>query len=354
VKLQRELHRYLVGLCRQGPEPLHVPVMINKDKRLTREKSQRSRSFLFATLGAIVAHYEKLTRVRFYENGVVSCNLPWDGQTLQARVTRSTHPKILHLLSNLISEIVGYDFHFENPYFNKTKTDVVERLIELHQQVLIEKTRSCAGSIYRKPFTHCGKCSQCIERRFATIAAKCEECDPQRIYYTNIFIDELEDVCDRAMAAGFVGFANQTESMTVDSFTRKNLTDLVDISRYITDRGREHGLKILFNLHARHSKQVNGVIDAKLKENSQNIRKGILPESCLVNMVAQRKHLNIDKLIKKKKQKGTKRAHGQLEAEVKNRLAGNPKLTSTELARQIGNTSAESIRQTSAWENRKI
>ena len=305
VKLQRDLHKRLADLSVCKVKPLHVPVLVNKRKDMTHDKSQRTRSFLFATLGAIVAHYEKLNRVRFYENGIVSCNLPWDGQTLQARATRSTHPKVLSLLSNLISEVVDYDFTFENPYFNKTKTDVVERLVELQHQVMIEDTRSCAGSVYRKPHTHCGTCSQCVDRRFATIAAKCEKCDPQRTYYTNIFIDELKETYDKAMAVGFVGFTNSTESSTIDSFTHNYLSDLVEISRYITNNGSEEGLKLLFELHLRHAKQINAVVDTKMAENVVNLRKGILPETCLVNMIAQKKHLKIAEITKKKKRKDT-------------------------------------------------
>jgi hypothetical protein len=105
LSLQRTLYEHLVGLRPPGPQPLHVPVLINKDKRLTHETSQRTRSFLYGSLGTVVAQMFGLNRVRFYENGIVSCNLPFDGQTLQAKATRSTHPKFLHLLSELITKL---------------------------------------------------------------------------------------------------------------------------------------------------------------------------------------------------------------------------------------------------------
>ena len=133
-RLQHVLHEYLSDLPGQKQKAFHAPVMINKGKRLTRETSQRSRSFLYATLGAVVANMFGLSRVKFYENGVVSCNLPFDGQTPQARRTRSTHPKVLADLSTLFSELIGDDFVFENPYFSKTKTDVLEKIKELHHE----------------------------------------------------------------------------------------------------------------------------------------------------------------------------------------------------------------------------
>ncbi len=307
VGLQRKLHKYLASLCSAGPKPLHVPVMINKNKRLTQETSQRTRSFLYGALGAIIATMFKLNRVKFYENGIISCNLPFDGQTLQARSTRSTHPKLLHLFSLFISELTDSDFYFENPYFAKTKTDVVERLLELHHQKCIEDTRSCAKSVYRKPHTHCGTCSQCIDRRFATLASQCQEHDPSQLYAIDIFKEELNNIHDRAMAVGFVGFANSLESMTVDNFVQKFSSDVHEIARYISNQKYEVTLKNIFDLHYRHAVKVDKVMDAKCKENISLVRKGMLPNNCLINMVLRGEHRDIGKLFEKSKGKKTQR-----------------------------------------------
>jgi hypothetical protein len=75
--------------------PVLLPVSINKDSRLTCETTQRTRSFLFAALGATVALMLGLDRVHFYENGVVSFNLPPSAQVVGARATRTTHPRVL-------------------------------------------------------------------------------------------------------------------------------------------------------------------------------------------------------------------------------------------------------------------
>lgn len=298
TRLQRRLHEYIVGLHTSGLKPLHVPVMINKDRRLTRETSQRSRSFLYACLGTIVAKMFGLNRVKFYENGVVSCKLPFDGQTLQARSTRVTHPKFLHLLSTVISEVTGSDFHLENPYFLKTKTEVCLRLRELLHEAYIRETRSCAKSIYRSPSNHCGTCSQCIDRRFATLASECQQYDPDWLYALNIFTDELHNVYDRTMASGFVGFASRFETMTIEGFVQKFLPDINEIARYMEGRNSEEKLTKLFTLHQRHAEKVNEVIEAKCKENISAIRRGKLPVTCLVSMVARGEHLKVAELLK--------------------------------------------------------
>ncbi|MDA2915155.1 hypothetical protein MYX77_14610, partial [Acidobacteriia bacterium AH_259_A11_L15] len=83
--------------------PLHIPVWINKDEALGREPTQRSRSFLYASLATAVAGVFGLRRIRFYENGVVSLNLPISAQVIGARATRSTHPKALKAFERLFS-----------------------------------------------------------------------------------------------------------------------------------------------------------------------------------------------------------------------------------------------------------
>ena len=289
--LQKALHEYISKKTLSGAKPLHVQVKINKDKRLTNETSQRSRSFLFASLGTVIAHMFGLDRVNFYENGIVSCNLPFDTQTHQARRTRSTHPRFLCNFSSLISELLERDFHLGNPYFGMTKTDVVERLKALHHEPHIKLTRSCAGSIFEYPCNHCGTCSQCIDRRFATLAAKCENYDSESIYKVGLFTGSRERVQDRAMAAGFAGLATNIESMTPDNFVRQFTTDLTELAKFM-GKNREEAMLDIFNLYQRHARQVNTVIDEEIERRSASIRKGLVPEHSLLSMILQNSHLN--------------------------------------------------------------
>ncbi|MFX0198512.1 MAG: hypothetical protein ACFFCW_20525 [Candidatus Hodarchaeota archaeon] len=352
VSLQRKLHEYLLSLCESGPEPLHVPVMINKEKRLTRETSQRTRSFLYASLGTIVASIFGLNCVRFYENGVISCNLSFDGQTPQARSTRVTHPKFLSLLSRVVSAVLDHDFYFENPYFSKTRTGVCLRLKELHHERQISATRSCAKAVYVKPETHCGTCFQCIGRRFATLASKCQDYDPQLLYALNIFTDNLDNIHDRAMAAGFAGFATRLDRMTLDDFVIRYSSEVHEITGYIPSVSREEAMRALFKLHRRHAQKVNGVLDASIAENISSIRKGLLPDTCLLSMVARKEHLDIDKLFKKRKEAGKKHAKGELEKKVSNLLDQDHYMSAQEIANRIGNTTADAIRHTMAWKKK--
>jgi hypothetical protein len=80
---QRDLLRLLRHKA-GGKPPILLPVTINKDKGLSEEPMQRSRSFLYASLGAALAAMLGLARVRFYENGVASLNLPPSAQVVGA------------------------------------------------------------------------------------------------------------------------------------------------------------------------------------------------------------------------------------------------------------------------------
>ncbi len=306
--LQKKLFKYIVDLKPGGMKPLHVPVEVNKKKDLTRDKCQRVRSFLYGTLGAIVARHFGKNHVRFYENGIVSCNLPFDKQGYQARNTRSTHPKLLHFMSELLSVIIGSDFSFNNPYFKMTKTEVCLRLRELKHEVMIEKTRSCAKATYVRPTTHCAVCSQCVDRRFATLASHCAAYDPMRLYRQCIFTEALETAHDRAMITGFAGFASTIEDMSIQGFVKAFSSDLMEIAKYLPVKSSENQIKMLYGLHCRQAKQVNCVIDDKIKNEAERITRGTLPDSSLLAIIGRKEHLADAKARKVDLSSGQKRS----------------------------------------------
>ncbi len=349
--LQRNVWQYLDCEC-PGPTPLHVPVKICKGKGYaTKDTNQRSRSFLFAALGATVAHTIGLNEVKFYENGIVSCNLPFDNQTPQARRTRSTHPRFLKEMSELVEKITGKEFVFTNPYFQKTRTEVVRRLVELHHQAGIGKTRSCAKSRYSVGQRHDGVCSQCVGRRFATIAAGCLANDPQKDYKVNIFTDELEKTQDRTMAIGFTYLADKIEGCDCNEFYTHFSSDIVEIANHM-DGQREAVVQRIYELHKRHANQVNGVLEDKIAEHKREVRRKDWPKTCLLELVVSGEHRKYPKIAKQRSTGEIKHGKGGLETKVKGILEGNPTLTSQEIAERIGRTSDSAVRQTKAWKTR--
>jgi hypothetical protein len=95
---------------------LHRPVWAHRQGLAGREYTQRTRSFLFASLAFAVARVLKLDRIRFYENGVLSLNLPISEQAVGARATRTTYPKVLKGFAQLFGLLLERDFVVENPF----------------------------------------------------------------------------------------------------------------------------------------------------------------------------------------------------------------------------------------------
>ncbi len=244
---------------------LHVPVSMQLGKETNRESTHRSRSFLFAALGAAVAHMMDADHVTFHENGVVSLNLPISGQVVGARATRSTHPQALAGLGELFSAVFKKPMTVENPLFWKTKTEVLELIRNAGASDLVRMSRSCGDVRGRtKMHPHCGKCSQCIDRRFAALAAGMDEADPIEAYETDPLQGPRTDVRDREMALGYIRNATAFTSMSSTNF----MLSYGEVQRALGALGMtpEAAAERLFNLHQRHGRSVKQVLDKRLSE----------------------------------------------------------------------------------------
>ncbi len=200
---------------RGRPRPFHVSVLANKQERLGKEYTQRTRSFLFGAFGVAVARLLGLDGVKFYENGVVSLNLPVCAQVLGGRASRTTHPQVLWRMQSLFSRVTERPFRIENPFLWKTKTDVTAGVRGLGMGELIAHTVSCAHTwevTAAQP--HCGKCSQCIDRRLAAVAAGLTDAeDPAGRYRTAVLTGAFEGVEHQTMVERVVGMAHHVGGM---------------------------------------------------------------------------------------------------------------------------------------------
>ena len=168
--------------------PVHIRVTVHKKKWMNKEHTQRSRSFLYVTLGATIANMLGQSNVRFYENGIVSMNLPICAQVVGGKATRSTHPRVLHEFGELLSRVLGTPFVVQNPFHWKTKGEVIDLIVRSGCPELIAPSISCTH-IWEmtNEHSHCGTCSQCVDRRFAVIAANAEQHDRAEQYAVDVF-----------------------------------------------------------------------------------------------------------------------------------------------------------------------
>ncbi|MEP4197263.1 MAG: 7-cyano-7-deazaguanine synthase [Aliishimia sp.] len=219
--IQRDLQKTMAE--RLGKQMLrHFPMQVQLSQGTNVEGTHRARSFLFAALGMATAVAFSKDRLSFYENGVVSLNLPPVGNVLGTRATRTTHPQALERFQSLFSAIFGADLRVDNPFFWRTKTDVVQTIDRLGMADQIAYTRSCADVHNQtKQYAHCGRCSQCVDRRFAMLAAGLQAHDPEEAYRFDLMDGVRERVQDKEIALSYVRSAFAYERMAdADLVTR--------------------------------------------------------------------------------------------------------------------------------------
>src|SRR6187200_667424 len=88
------------------------------------DSTQRSRPFLFASLGAAAAHQLGGIEVRLADNGFVSLNPPINGSVSGAYASRSTHPKVIARFNELALRVFSPKVRITNPFELRTRGEV--------------------------------------------------------------------------------------------------------------------------------------------------------------------------------------------------------------------------------------
>src|SRR4051812_4408091 len=276
--------------CRVGlNRALHIPVWTELDRELSQEPTHRTRSFLFAALGTVTARLFGLDRIRFYENGVVSLNLPPVAQVIGARATRTTHPQALAGFRRVLSELLKHPVDVVNPFVWLTKAEVVERIAAHGFSDLIRDTRSCTRvHDMTRLHPHCGQCSQCLDRRFAILEAGQAHEDPDEAYKVDLFTGERPAGPDREMALAYVRSASDVNRMADVAFFSR----FGEASRAVGFSDEPAGVvaERIFDLHRRRAAAVCTVFDQAVSKHAGALREQSLPASSLLALVVgQRK-----------------------------------------------------------------
>jgi hypothetical protein len=268
----------------KGGQLFHVPVSVTKGQEEAVEFTQRSRAFLFATLGLVVARLFRRNTVRLYENGIVSLNLPVASHVLGARASRTTHPKVLADFTRLFSLILDEPVTVENPYFWKTKSDVVAVIAEHGCADLIAETFSCARvREATRRGRHCGVCSQCIDRRFGILGAGLGEHEPEDAYVVDLFRGERTPGRDVVMAESYVLHALKLADMSEQTFLN-SFGQAFRVLPYLPGSPEENAARV-HELHHRHGQTVRAVIDRELAHHATLTKSLSLPETSLLMLI---------------------------------------------------------------------
>lgn len=267
----------------------HISVWVHRRGSEAKETSQRTRSFLYASLGAATGSQLGVESIILADNGIVSMNLPINDQLVGALATRSTHPKFIDLFNSFAKMVLPTPTVVYNPLKYRTKSEALNVLKVNGCSQLLQETVSCAHSRGRpESHPHCGVCSQCIDRRFSTIIANLEEDDLPERYEVDIFTDPLAEGAPRTLAESYVRFAlnvrRTAEEELFDAYPQLHNCILPTDDAVATAQA-------LASLLKRHAEQVMKVVETRFASLVPNIVAGSLPSTCLISLVASQRHL---------------------------------------------------------------
>ena len=248
----------------------HISMWVNrKGGKRAIEFTQRSRAFLFTSLGVVGAALLDIDEVRLCDNGIVSINLPQSAQNIGTLLSRSTHPRFLALAQEFMRAVTEREhLTLANTLLFKTKKEVLDTIAASGYPELLQETVSCAHiEKMTKLQPHCGVCSQCIDRRFASEAAGLADCDLVHRYEKDIFVHPLPGGTERTHVENYVRFARKLEQMENpdDFFTSfPELIECLPMQGDVDSFGQD-----LWNLFQRHQQTVNGVLEKKIQAHSE-------------------------------------------------------------------------------------
>ena len=265
---------------------LHYGFICQGNKSQIREETQRTREFLFSTIAFAICNYIGKHCFSIYENGITSINLPIQTDVINARASRTTHPKTINLM-NKIFHFFDDNFEIKTPYYNKTKEDIFTVFHTYSESNLIKSSVSCSATRKNKSsFIHCGTCSQCIERRFAAYASNMSEYDDE---YADDFINNIQNVETRHRLIQMLRFASDAKYKSPIALYSKFPDEITELIENWHLDNSEDSLDEIFTLYARYSDSIiRAVKNIQLKH--ENLLTPITSDSFL-SIVSSRDYL---------------------------------------------------------------
>lgn len=262
----------------------HLSFWIHQQGAEAIERTRRTRGFLVAALGTAVAGQFHLPTVLLADNGYVSINPSINAQLVGALNSRGTHPVFLRLVQRLADLVFPEAVRVTNPLAERTRAEALSILQEQDCLDLIPLSRSCATSRLPKETPHCGVCSQCVDRRFATVAAGLEVYDPPERYRTDVFTASLPGRIPPLLARSYAGFAQRTADMDDETI----MTELPELEACLDldapDVGDE--AQQLTGVLKRHAAEVVRALAIQVGLHGEALYRGQLPADCLLRVAA--------------------------------------------------------------------
>ena len=257
------------------------------------EETQRTRMFLFSIIAYAICECFGKHQFYVHENGITSINLPSQGDVINARSSRTTHPKTLGLVKKFL-RFFDSSFDILTPYCLKTKEDVIALFDKYNEKGLLTSSVSCSSTRNKPGMTnHCGCCSQCIDRRFAAYAAGLDEYDAS---YANDFITNIPDNETKQRLYNTLRLASAEKAKSAMDLYKNYPDEMNDVVEYWHCDNAEDSLEEIYSLFSRFGDSVlRGAQIMRTKCDDLSIP--ILDNSFL-SMVSSRDYLKTPTLIR--------------------------------------------------------
>jgi hypothetical protein len=152
-----------------GPELASVRVTVGvaggDRHRSARESSQRSRGFLYLTVGTVVSMMIGSPILHLCENGIGAINLPYDMAHTGARNTKAVHPLTLQRYVALATNVLGAPIQIKNSGLWSTKAQLCSELLSEDLYSAAKRTVTCDRFPWVNARDACGRCTSCLLRR---------------------------------------------------------------------------------------------------------------------------------------------------------------------------------------------
>lgn len=221
------------------------------------DETQRTRAFLFTSMAFAIANTYNQEKIYVFENGITSLNFAKTQDMMNGRASRTTHPKTIALLERLFTIMAGKPFKIEHPFLFKTKTEVLQVIKKYKKQRLLDSAVSCS-STRNKPaqYTHCGVCSQCIDRRFAVYAAEIEKFDENGIYDYDFLTEDLDKPVVIKSLTDYIRLAQSFADDNPDTFYINRADQIIEAEEYIDGKSEADRVGKMYNFAKKHAKDI--------------------------------------------------------------------------------------------------
>lgn len=259
---------------------LYHPLECNLTGLRASEETQRTRFFLYTTVGFALAQAYGQDELNIFENGITSINLSKRQDLINGRASRTTHPKTLGLLQKVFSGVINRTFTIRHPFIHLTKTEVVSVLKQFNRPELITATVTCTKTFLKfnnhSSASHCGYCSQCVDRRFAMYAAKLEQHDA--VYDFDLATESFPKPDAKTHVVDYIRHAYSFATTHFDEFYNDYLEPLSDLTEYLPIDQAEEEVTKLYELYQRHSRAVERAY-RRMSDKHDSMFKPLLPDS---------------------------------------------------------------------------